>query len=68
MDEKTAWDMYFASICAIRFHPKNVPPGETLDEDELHEIDFAAHVADEMLRIRRTKQWPPQPDPQSYQQ
>ncbi len=57
MDEKTAWDIYFAGIASIRFHPKNVPPGETLDEDELNELDLAANVANEMLSIRR-KRWP----------
>ena len=56
MDDQNAWDIYFASVCAMRFHPKNI--GETsLDEDELHEIDFAAVVADEMLKIRKEK-WP----------
>ncbi len=55
MDEKHAWDIYFASICSMRFHPRNVPGGETLDEDELNEIDLAANVAEEMLVIRRKK-------------
>ncbi len=55
MDEQHEWIIYFAGIAAIRFHPRNVPPGETLDEDELNELDLAANVADEMIRIRRTK-------------
>ncbi len=64
MDEKQEWIIYFAGITAIRFHPKNVPPGETLDEDELAEIDLAVQVADEMLRLRRIR-WP---DGQQQQQ
>ncbi len=55
MDEQTAWDIYFSSIAAFRFHPRNIPPGETLDEDELNELDLAANAADEMLKIRRTR-------------
>ena len=55
MDEKGFWDLAFISIATIRFHPRSVPPGETLDEDELNEIDLAARVADEMLKIRREK-------------
>ncbi len=53
IDEQHAWDIYFASIASMRFHPRNIPFGETLDEDELNEIDLAKAVADEMLRIRR---------------
>ncbi len=55
MDDKTAWDLYFASIAAFRFHPRNIPPGETLNEYEFNELDLAANAADEMLNIRRKK-------------
>ncbi len=57
MTPAEAWDIYFASVAGIRFHPKNVPPGETLDGHELNELDLAAKAADEMLKIRQ-KRWP----------
>jgi len=56
MNDQQAWDIYFASVCAMRFHPKNIDE-LSVDEDELNEIDFAASIADEMLNIRR-KKWP----------
>ncbi len=51
MDEKTAWDVYFAGICSIRFHPKNDDnhPAES-------EVAYAATVADLMMRQRK-KRW-----------
>lgn len=52
MDELTAWDIYFAGIASIRFHPKNELPTE---HDQLLELDFAARMADDMLTIRKLK-------------
>ncbi len=53
MDDKTAWDVYFAGVCSIRFHPKNDMEGNA-DADE---IEYAAQIADTMLKERK-KRWP----------
>lgn len=63
MTDQEFWDLAFVSVCAFRMHPGSVPPGETLDEDELNEVDFAASVANEMLHIRRIT-WAGQPQQQ----
>ncbi len=55
MTDQEFWDLAFVSITSFRMHPGSVAPGETLDEDELNEVDFAASVADEMLQVRRLR-------------
>lgn len=50
MDDQNAWDIYFASICSLRFHPRNDEKGST----EMN-IEFAAKVADKMLEERRKR-------------
>ncbi len=55
MDEKTAWDIYFASICSFKFHPRN----EGKHADQTH-VDHAAMVADKML-VERRKRWDGEP-------
>lgn len=52
MDEKTAWDMYFAGIASIRFHPRNDKPDDTIAE----KVENAAKIADHMV-IQRRKRW-----------
>ena len=41
------WDMYFAAVCSIRFHPRN-------DDncDVVNEVMFAKMVADKMMEVR----------------
>ena len=45
--EATIWDVYFSSICSLRFHPRN-------DGNESAEakVKHAAHIADLMLEER----------------
>ncbi len=48
--EISVWDVYFAGIASIRFHPKNDhhhPPES--------EIEFAATIADLMMIERRKR-------------
>ncbi len=51
MDEKTAWDIYFAGIASIRFHPRNDNGHRAYEE-----VEYAATVADLMM-IERKKRW-----------
>jgi hypothetical protein len=50
MSEQEAWDIYFASICSLRHHPKND------DEHRADQVVYAARVADQML-VERRKRW-----------
>ncbi len=45
--EQLAWDMYFANLVAMQFHPRNVITSvdETLKDCE--------HLANKMMEIRR---------------
>ena len=45
------WDLYFASIASLRFHPRNEV------KDEQTEIEYAAEIADLMMK-ERAKRWP----------
>ena len=47
-DELLAWDIYFAGVATIQYHPAN-PPKLRLSLEEM------AMVADAMLRIRRDR-------------
>jgi len=47
MDE---WEYYFGAVASIRFHPRN----EIKDIDK--EVEFAAKVADAMIR-EKEKRW-----------
>ncbi len=50
------WDIYFASVAAIRFHPKNAEyPKTNLSEVDLAQLDYAAAIADEMIRLRNDR-------------
>ena len=53
MDKETAWDVYFSSICSLRFHPRNEI------ESYVKEVEFAATIADLMLS-EKEKRWPGQ--------
>ena len=44
------WDMYFASICSLRFHPRNRV------DDPAAEVSKAADIADLMMK-EREKRW-----------
>ena len=50
MDDESFWDLAFATVVSIRFHPKN---------DGAHhpksEVEFSADVADIMLEIRNAR-------------
>lgn len=52
MDDKTAWDVYFAGIASIRFHPAN----DANTKDNLAEVKKAAAIANMMINERR-RQW-----------
>lgn len=52
MDDKFVWDLYFASIASLRFHPRN-DGNNTPSQD----VAFAARVADMMLEERNNR-WP----------
>lgn len=47
-EEALAWDVYFASVTSIQYHPAN-PPKTRLSLEALGEI------ADRMLEIRRKR-------------
>ena len=50
LDDRTAWDVYFASICSFRFHPRNDG-----GKSDVENVEFAATVADMMLEMRRER-------------
>lgn len=47
--EQMAWDLFFASVASIQYHPANPP------EKRLHMAELAA-VADAMMVYRRLRQ------------
>ena len=49
------WDLYFASICSLRFHPRN---DENI-ESYVKEVEFAAAIADLMMKERECRGLPP---------
>lgn len=53
MDDKTTWTLYFAGVCAFRFHPRNT---DMSWQDALKQIDYAANITDQMM-IERNKRW-----------
>lgn len=54
MDDKTAWDLYFANLTAMRFHPKN----DAHTRDLVPVIAWCAHIASKMVE-QRNRTWPP---------
>jgi hypothetical protein len=50
MDEQIAWDIYFSSICSLRFHPRNDDRAPVRAN-----VEFAAQVADMMIEERRKR-------------
>ncbi len=53
-DDDLIWDMYFAGICAMQFHPKN---HENYINNEQTLVDYCSEVADTML-AKRKERWP----------
>lgn len=51
MDDQQFWDMAFAAVCSLRFHPRNDEFNEMADD----EVSFAADIADLMIRERRKR-------------
>jgi len=50
VEQQLVWDIFFAQICTIRFHPVE---GRPLNVKE--EIHFAAEVADQMMVLREKR-------------
>lgn len=57
MKDEQLWAIYFAGVCALRFHPRNDTP-ETPMLDRVR-VKFAAGIADNMLAEHRTR-FPPE--------
>lgn len=47
-EERLMWSMYFSSVCAMQFHPRNSEVVERSGPTVL--IKLSAIIADEMLR------------------
>lgn len=52
MDLRSIWDIYFAGICSIRFHPRN----DANVSSPAKEVEWAADIADLMV-LERSKRW-----------
>lgn len=50
MDERTAWDIYFATLVGWQFHP-----GSRRDGSVPLTVPECAEIADLMLAVRRAK-------------
>lgn len=50
-EQMTVWDLYFAGIASIRFHPKN----DCSDKSPEAEVALAAEVADMMMEAREAR-------------
>lgn len=61
MDDQTAWDIYFAGIASIRFHPAN----DQNHSNENRTIEWAGNMADLMLTERRKRTCPGSPPEQA---
>lgn len=49
---QATWQMYFASVCSLRLHPRNKQTGDDFED----EVEFAARVADRMMK-ETDKRW-----------
>lgn len=49
----TVWDLYFAAVCSIRFHPANANAVSMRPEEVEVQIAFALMIVDQMMEARK---------------